>query len=252
MTGTSAQSTDGRVREAVWAALGTVVDPELDQPITDLGFVRLCEVREGNVRLRLRLPTAFCAPNFAYLMTADAYDAVAAIPEVRSLDAQLEDHHDSAQINAGVAAQAGFAAAYGAEASAELDELRQIFRRKAHIACLERACKQLLSAGWTLDTLPTARLGDVSEPERGKLLRRRADIGLPVDTESTALVDEAGKPTAAEDVSMRLRFARTVRVSIDGNAHFCRDLLATRYGGDEREGTERAATARPAGRREAS
>lgn len=28
---------------------------------------------------------------------------------------------------------------------------------------------------------------------------------------------------------MRLRFARSVRISIDGNAHFCRGLLRTRY-----------------------
>jgi hypothetical protein len=33
----------------------------------------------------------------------------------------------------------------------------------------------------------------------------------------------------SEDAAMRLRFARTVRVSIDGNAHFCRGLLTTRY-----------------------
>ena len=29
----------GTVADAVWAALGTVMDPELDEPITDLGFV---------------------------------------------------------------------------------------------------------------------------------------------------------------------------------------------------------------------
>lgn len=237
MTTTSDRLTDNQLHDAAWHALDTVIDPELDQPITELGFVALCEVRDGQVRVRLRLPTAFCAPNFAYLMTADAYDAVAALPEVRAVDVALEGHHDSAQINAGVAAQAGFTAAYGAEANAELDELRQVFRRKAHIACLERACQKLLSAGWTLDDLPTVRLRDLSEPEAGKLRRRRADIGLPVEDDSIALVDETGHPTAAEDVSLRLRFARTVRVSIDGNAHFCRDLLATRYGSGEEAGS---------------
>ncbi len=28
------------------------------------------------MQVRLRLPTYFCAPNFAFLMVADAYDAV--------------------------------------------------------------------------------------------------------------------------------------------------------------------------------
>src|SRR5207249_2576426 len=58
-------------RAAVWAALGTVRDPELDEPLTDLGFVARCEVSDaGHAVVRLRLPTYFCAPNFAFLMVA--------------------------------------------------------------------------------------------------------------------------------------------------------------------------------------
>ncbi|MGY1682359.1 iron-sulfur cluster assembly protein, partial [Geodermatophilus sp. SYSU D01176] len=66
----------------VRTALGTVVDPELDEPITDLGFVRSVAVEGATVRVHLRLPTSFCAPNFAYLMASDAQDAVAALPGV--------------------------------------------------------------------------------------------------------------------------------------------------------------------------
>ena len=63
------------------AALATVRDPELDEPITTLGFVASCTVSpEGQAQVRLRLPTYFCAPNFAFLMVADAYDAVARCP----------------------------------------------------------------------------------------------------------------------------------------------------------------------------
>jgi hypothetical protein len=36
-----------------------------------------------------------------------------------------------------------------------------------------------------------------------------------------------------------LRFARTVRVSIEGNAGLCRGLLATRYGLGEKEEVKR-------------
>ena len=57
----------------VLAALGTVYDPELDEPITTLGFVGSCVVSaDGDVEVRLRLPTPQCAPNFAFLMAADA------------------------------------------------------------------------------------------------------------------------------------------------------------------------------------
>jgi metal-sulfur cluster biosynthetic enzyme len=66
------------IREAAaLEALGAVVDPELDQPITDLDFVQSVTVSgEGDVVVHLRLPTSFCAPNFAYLMASDAKDVL--------------------------------------------------------------------------------------------------------------------------------------------------------------------------------
>ncbi|MGV9900372.1 hypothetical protein ACWDVV_41310, partial [Streptomyces tendae] len=44
-----------------------------------------------------------------------------------------------------------------------------------------------------------------------------------------ALVDDEGRPVPAGEIPLRLRFARSVRISVDGNAHFCRGLLRTRY-----------------------
>jgi len=120
---------------AVYTALGTVRDPELDEPITTLGFVASCTVsEEGQAQIRLRLPTYFCAPNFAFLMVADAYDAVTAVPGVAGAEVILDDHFASDAINAGVAARAGFAASFDGEATDELDELRATFLRKAVLA----------------------------------------------------------------------------------------------------------------------
>src|ERR1035438_4129262 len=73
----------------------------------------------------LRLPTYFCAPNFAFLMVADAYDAVSATPGVRRAEIVLEDHFASDVINGGVAARAGFAQSFDGEAVGELHELRR-------------------------------------------------------------------------------------------------------------------------------
>ncbi|WP_399897633.1 iron-sulfur cluster assembly protein [Streptomyces sp. BBFR51] len=43
--------------------MDTVFDPELDEPITDLGFVRSVTVApDGALTVRLRLPTSFCSP----------------------------------------------------------------------------------------------------------------------------------------------------------------------------------------------
>ena len=43
------------------------------------------------------------------------------------------------------------------------------------------------------------------------------------------MVDHEGRGYAADAVPMALRRARSTRISIDGNAHFCRGLLKTRY-----------------------
>src|SRR5690606_30704090 len=94
--------------QAVRQALQEVLDPELDQPITELGFVARLQVSgTGEVAVDLRLPTYFCAPNFAYLMAADAREAVSAVPGVRQVRVRLLDHFASEEINAGVAADSG-------------------------------------------------------------------------------------------------------------------------------------------------
>ena len=124
------------------AALATVRDPELDEPITSLGFVTACTVSaDGDARVRLRLPTYFCAPNFAFLMVADAYDAVTGVPGVRSTEVVLEDHFASDAINGGVAARAGFAASFDGEAVSELHGLRADFLHKAVLAGTPDRCR---------------------------------------------------------------------------------------------------------------
>ena len=80
------------LRSRVLEELGTVFDPELDEPITTLGFVGSCVVTDaGDVSVRLRLPTPQCAPNFAFLMAADASAAVRRAAGVRSVSVVLED-----------------------------------------------------------------------------------------------------------------------------------------------------------------
>ena len=119
----------------VLAALGTVYDPELDEPITGLGFVGSLTVSgSGEVDVRLRLPTPQCAPNFAYLMAADAQAAVLRVPEVTRVNVVLEDHYTGAEINAALARGGDFADAFPGETTGSLDALRELFRRKALVA----------------------------------------------------------------------------------------------------------------------
>jgi metal-sulfur cluster biosynthetic enzyme len=216
---------------AVWAALDTVRDPELDEPITDLQFVSSCTVSaDGVAAVRLRLPTFFCAPNFAWLMVADAHDAVAAVPGVTRADIALDDHFVSATINDGVAARAGFVASFDGEAQAELDELRAVFLRKAALAGQDRVARPLVDAGCTPEDLAAMRLGDAPpSPDLDRLRQRRAEVGLPHGRDAPLLLHPDGTPVTAAQVPLHLRRARLTRVGIEANGHTCRDLLATRY-----------------------
>ena len=221
------------MQAAILDALNAVIDPELDEPITDLGFVRSVAVTaDGDVEVHLRLPTSFCAPNFAYLMASDAKDVLVALNWTRDVTVELDDHHDSDIINAGLALDAGYRGTFKHEADEDLDELRLTFQRKAHTAAMERCLTALLRAD--PDRVPS-ELGEVTLRElpydatTQALLRRRVAIGLSVDGDAVVMVDHHGDGYRPDDVPITLRRARSTRISIDGNAHFCRGLLATRY-----------------------
>ncbi len=218
-------------QEEVLGALSGVRDPELDEPITDLDFVSGLEIEGDAVSVRLRLPTYFCAPNFAYLMVADAKAAVLSVPGVRWVRVVLDDHYASGEINGGVNEKKGFDGAFPDETeSPDLEELRGTFRRKSFVARQEKLCRALLAEGHHPDKLAGMRLGEVPSSETfEKYLERRAELGLDVSPQAPLLVDPDGKRVPKGAVIQHLRFARTVRVSIEGNAELCRGLLATRY-----------------------
>ncbi|MFG1622446.1 iron-sulfur cluster assembly protein [Kribbella sp. NPDC049227] len=219
-------------KSRVLTALDAVRDPELDEPITTLGFVSTCVVSAaGDVVVRLRLPTYFCAPNFAFLMVADAYDVVAALPGVRGVDVALEDHFASDQINAGVAARAGFAASFTGEAAGELDELRRTFVTKAMLAGTDQVCRPLRAAGADPARLATMTLGDVpASAELERLLRRRAELGLRTDPSAPLLVDPGtGSPITGAEATRHLGLARVTRTGIEANTGICRGMLRHRY-----------------------
>lgn len=216
----------------VTEALSAVRDPELDEPITDLGFVKEIRTRGGQVVVTLWLPTYFCAPNFAYIMAVDAKTAVEAVEGVDDAVIRLIDHQQSDEINNGLAKGLDFDAAFPDDTAGEgLAEVRLRFDRKAFVARQQEVYRQLTGGGLTSEEILGLSLADLPDsPEVRRYLDRRARVGL--DTSGTApfLVDLDGKAITAETLDRHLIFARTVSVSIEGNASFCRGLLATRYG----------------------
>jgi metal-sulfur cluster biosynthetic enzyme len=220
------------------AALANVRDPELDEPITALGFVAACAISaDGDAEVRLRLPTYFCAPNFAYLMAADAHDAVTALPGVRTARVLLEDHFAADTINSGVAAQAGFVQSFSGEAEGELEDLRCQFLRKAVLAGTDQICRALCASGIVpagaagFARLQTLTLAEVPpSPAADRLRRRRAELGLPAGDDDLLLLDPAtGERVEAPAVPLHLRRARLTAISIEANASICSGMLRHRY-----------------------
>ncbi|WP_433305870.1 iron-sulfur cluster assembly protein [Actinoplanes sp. CA-030573] len=224
--------TAATVGSRILAALARVRDPELDEPITTLGFVASASIgADGTAEVHLRLPTYFCAPNFAYLMVADAYDAVSALDEVRRTTVILDDHFASGAINDGVAARSGFVGSFEGEAVDELDSLRADFLRKAVLAGTDTVCRRLrLSPAH----LAAVVLGDLPPSEAlDRLRRRRRELGLPAGDDDLLLIDPlTGAPIGADSVPLHLRKARLTRTSLDANTGICRGMLRHRYSTD--------------------
>jgi metal-sulfur cluster biosynthetic enzyme len=220
----------------VLAALATVHDPELDEPITTLGFVGSCVVSDGgDVDVHLRLPTPQCAPNFAFLMASDAREAVRRVSGVGEVGVVLDDHYTAAEINAAVGSGGGFDAAFPGESSSgtgDLQALRELFQRKALLARQGRVAKMLLADGLDDAAVVALRVRDLpaDDPEVARCLTLRRALRLPAEPESPALIAGDGSPIRVTELAMWLRRARLVGLSLESNGGLCRSLLRVRHG----------------------
>jgi metal-sulfur cluster biosynthetic enzyme len=221
------------IKERVIDALAEVYDPELDEPITRLGFVTSCEVStDGDVEVVLRLPTPQCAPNFAFLMAADAREVVRRLPDVREVTIKLEDHYTGQEINAALGRGEGFSGAFpGETADDDLAPLRELFLRKALVGRESRLCESLLAGGATPEEVAACRLRDLPDvPDARRCLELRRLLGLAHGPTEPAFVLPSGEPVAAEELKRWLRTARLVRMSLEVNGGMCRSLMQIRHG----------------------
>ena len=238
-------------REAeVLARLATVTDPELDEPVTALGFVEGVRVgADGTVAIDFRLPTYWCAANFAYMMAEDMRDAVSTLPWVTRVVPRLDAHMCAEQVNRGVAENLSFGAAFGEAGDDDsLADLRATFRQKAFQGRQEVLLRALLDQGvgkaalvaMTLGALEgTAVAGDEGAARKDRYLQIRTCVGGPAGPEAPAFVTAEGAPLSAAGFDEHLRALASVRIAMDFNGALCRGLLAAR---------ERAsAPAQPAG-----
>src|ERR1700676_646065 len=141
--------TSGNQTQQIWSALDTVTDPELDESVTSLEFITLVEVQpESNVRIEFRLPTYWCAPNFAFLMASDMRDAVAEISWVRHVKVELLDHFSAELINRGVALRQDFRDAFPGETDDDLSAIRKKILGTVYERRQELLIRHLLGNGY--------------------------------------------------------------------------------------------------------
>jgi metal-sulfur cluster biosynthetic enzyme len=222
-------------REAeVRLALGRVTDPELDEPVTELRFIeRLTVDPDGTVSIGFRLPTYWCAANFAFLMAADMQREVAALPWVRHVKVTLGEHMYAEKINHGLANGLSFQATFGNEASAELDELRRTFLLKAFQRRQEALLRYLIERGHQPAGIALIELKALPLDAQGARLRTRYLEKRDICTkpnEPRAFVDTCGNPI--EDLNPYLRTLERVSINAEFNGALCRGLLAARFNED--------------------
>lgn len=231
---------DRKISE-VWERLAMVTDPELDQSVTELGFVELVTVHDdGDVDIIFRLPTYWCSANFAFLMADDMRRAVSALPWVRGARPQLRDHMVAEEINRGVGEGKSFADALKDFApGGSLDDLREKFRRKAFERRQETVILALRGAGYDDSAICGMNLSTYDQvtfysgeavrqkPRYRELLLERSLAGLPGDR---AFVTYEGKSIVSHELAPYLRRLRGVRINMEFNSSLCRGLLAARYG----------------------
>ncbi len=221
----------------IWRRLDAVTDPELDESVVDLAFVTAVEIDvNDHVRVGFRLPTYWCAANFAFMMADDMREATLDAPWVSGVTVVLGEHMYAETINTGVAAGRSFQDSFGSEADGNLDEVRRTFLLKAFQRRQEALLLHLLEAGYAAEALVAMPLSALemfsNEAERRRLVARylqRRVVAGPVISDALAFVTSAGDPLPVEGFDVYVNNLRRVRVNAEFNGALCRGLLAVRF-----------------------
>jgi metal-sulfur cluster biosynthetic enzyme len=226
----------GRAAE-IWDRLHHVTDPELDEAVTDLGFVTDVDVdADSHVRIQFRLPTYWCAANFAFMMADDMRSAAMALPWVRDVSVVLGEHMYADKINRGIADGFSFQKTFGNEATGDLDEVRRTFLLKAFQRRQEALLNQLTARGYAPEQLVTMSLAElqslpVREDDQDLVARylERRDIVGRCDPDAVAFLSAEGGRLQVEGFDVYVKNLRRVRVNAEFNGALCRGLLSARF-----------------------
>lgn len=223
--------------QEIWRALSTVCDPELDEVVTELGFIQEVTIgTAGDIWVRFRLPTFWCSANFAYLMASDMRDAIACLAWTREVRIQLMDHFVSAEVSSGSSSGKSFGDIFGLKAEKDLDDVRSTFRRKSFQGRQEALLRHLLGTGKTIPDLCRMCLAQLNELNldntggafRSRYIQARSALGFCPHSSLPAFHDVQGRVVDHTEFASYLQQLRRVRLNTEFNTEICRGLLAVR------------------------
>jgi len=205
--------------------------PGVGRVDTRLGLVRSLQLRSGHASVALRLPTSWCAVNFAYLwqrIFAVPSSWWRASPGDRPVSATtVLPKRSRRAVNDG----RPFSDAFPGEGAGSLAALRLTFLRKGFLSRQQRLLRELREAGCSPAVICALRLGEVSveddtilirqpgcAPVKGgaaeilqRYLERLAELGLDCSLAAPLIVDLEGEALSAERLLVHYETARTIR-----------------------------------------
>jgi metal-sulfur cluster biosynthetic enzyme len=226
--------------DQIWQRLDLVMDPELDEAVTDLGFVEAVSVDpDGGVDVAFRLPTYWCSPNFAFLMAEGIRREIEVLPWVAKARVQIQDHMAAAEMSAAVNAGGFFSDVFNDLTKGEdLSALRHKFDLKAFQRRQEVVIRALLAEGLDVPRVIALPLADLqarrfADPEAEKQRLRYLSLllskGIASAPSDLALPTCEGAALTEAGFGDYMAQLRAVRINMEFSGSMCRGLKHSRY-----------------------
>ena len=227
----------------VWARLDLVMDPELDEAVTDMGFIEAVSITgpasmqdNSTVDVSFRLPTFWCSPNFAFLMAEDIKRQIEVLPWVGQAVVTLQDHMAAAEMNAAINSGASFGSVFeDLHPDEDLAALRETFDVKAFQRRQEVVIKALITMGFLpgqIVTMPRAQL-DAIHLSDAEDARQKVRYLAILAQKPAPMASGLGFPTyqgaPIADYPQYMGLLRSVRINMEFSGSLCRDLKTSRY-----------------------
>lgn len=239
-------------RATVTERLDRVDDPELDESIVKLDYIRGLAIDGSVVTVELVLPTAWCSPAFAWMMATDAHEEIEGLPGVEECEVRLADHMHAAEINRGVNEGLAFEDAFP-DAEDGIEAVRRTLDEKARMGRQYRAVETLTEAGVEPEQAVALRRGDVSIGDEQALvslangslvvpipaepvaeyLKKAETVGLVTDSTDRLFATPEGDPISPEEFEQVQRRARLAKTNVSGQGSVCAALNEARNGAKE-------------------